>query len=160
MNTHKYESKLIILVGNIGSGKSTYTKKYSKDYVTLSPDAMRYMMGNGEYIFDPVLEPWLLGSLSHLYRDLVITGVNILIDSTNIKRSLREMYVEVAKKCNYHITCIEMPRLSKEESVARRLHDPHGSDDADIWGKVWEIMDSNYNEPLSDEGYDELIKLQ
>ena len=87
MNTHKYESKLIILVGNIGSGKSTYTKKYSKDYVTLSPDAMRYMMGNGEYIFDPVLEPWLLGSLSHLYRDLVITGVNILIDSTNIKRS-------------------------------------------------------------------------
>ena len=48
-------SKIIVLVGNIGSGKTTWIKKFLKKtkgkYVVVSRDAIRYMMGGGKYIF-------------------------------------------------------------------------------------------------------------
>lgn len=50
--------KLIILIGNIGCGKSTLAKKLvKKGYCIISRDSFRYMIGAGNYIFDLKYEP-------------------------------------------------------------------------------------------------------
>ena len=45
------EFKLIILIGNIGAGKSTCVKS-KPDYVTVCKDCLRYMWGNGKYVYN------------------------------------------------------------------------------------------------------------
>ncbi len=53
----KKKPEIIILVGNIGSGKTTLAKKYAKKgYVIIARDDLRYNIGAGQYVFDRKLE--------------------------------------------------------------------------------------------------------
>ena len=61
---------LIILVGNIGSGKSTYAKKYQKKgYIVIARDQLRYAIGGGEYIFNTKYEPLIWKTEYYLFKN-------------------------------------------------------------------------------------------
>lgn len=152
------KKELIVLVGNIGSGKSTYVKYLQKKgYIVIARDMLRYAIGGGEYVYNLEYEPTIFATEKYMLRKFLDLGKNIVIDEIGISISLRAIYIREAKQRGYKVTCIEMPRLSKEESVNRRMQNPHGQNDREIWEGVWERFDLLYEPPLSCEGFDKIL---
>jgi len=146
---------LILMVGNIGTGKSTLTKEYSKKgYVVISRDSLRYGIGAGKYIFDLEYEPTIWNTELFMFRNFVKLGVNIIIDEVGINRELRARYIKYAKSFGYTIIVIEMPKLTMNEAVNRRMNDPHGQPDRKLWEQVWTKFNNMYEKPVHDEGID------
>jgi len=154
----KFDNKVIFLVGNIGSGKSTYINGLKDHYIVCSRDKIRYMLGNGNYIFDKVLEPAVWQGELALYTNLTKIGVNIVIDEVNANPNMRQRYLEVTPP-SYEKTAIIMPYLTKEESVNRRMQNPHGISLRGEWENVWERFNGIYEPPTIEEGFDKIINL-
>ena len=150
---------LVMMVGNIGSGKSTLVKHLTKKgYVAVSLDALRYMVGGGEYLFDEDLEPSVFKIGSHALRELSDAGYDIIIDETNVSLPIRERHRSCVDDKGYTHIAIVMPKLSKEESVKRRMQQSHGYDGPEVWGEVWERFDKKYTEPSIAEGFSKIIQ--
>ena len=149
--------KLIIPIGNIASGKTTLINDLVKlNYYSISRDALRYMLGSGIYIYDIMFEKIIRDTSISMLRKLVMTNVNIVMDETNVSKSSRETLITIAKKRKYRVIAYVLPKISKKESVKRRLSDPHGDFSKEIWEGVWEKFNSMYEEPTYEEGFDEI----
>jgi len=154
------KKEIIILVSNIGGGKSTLAKQYAKKgYVIISRDSLRYMVGAGNYRFDKKLEPFIKQSAVSVLTEFLKSGFNLVYDETNVSKSLRKPTIQLAKIYGYKVVAIVLPRLSKEVSVARRMKDPHGQFDKKLWELVWEQFDTIFEMPDKSEGIDRIIKI-
>lgn len=154
------DKELIILVGNIGAGKTTLTLKYyKKGYIIVSLDMLRYSIGNGNYIYNIKYEPIIYSTGYYMFKKFCKKGINIVIDETNMTKCIREKYIKYAKNFGYKITAIILPKISQEESVKRRLNNPHGNFNKTTWKKVWSGFNRSYQEPTKKEGFDKVIKL-
>jgi predicted kinase len=150
-------SEIIVIVGNIGSGKSTYAKKLAKEgYIVVARDALRYMIGGGDYIFDKELEPIVWQGEWEILFNLMQRGINIVVDEVGVSSFMRERYLELADIFDYKISAHIMPEITKEEAVNRRMNNPHGQPDKELWIKVWDMFNSVYEEPTEEEGFDEI----
>jgi len=152
--------KLVILVGNIGSGKSTLCKQLTKEkYVILSRDALRYMIGAGLYHFNLKTEPAIADANLLVLESFLNHGLDIVMDETNMTKRSRAKIIERAKKYSYHVIVIILPILKRQESVDRRMKNPHNQADRKLWLHVWDMFNHMYQEPSKKEGIDEIIKL-
>jgi len=152
---------LIILVGNIGCGKSTMTKYYvDKGYVAIARDQLRYAIGGGKYIFDYEYEPIIWKTELYMFRKFVELGENIVIDEVGLNKLMRGRYIPYAKENGYWIRVIQFPKFTMKESVDRRLRNPHGQFDRKEWNGIWKKFNKCYERPNRDEGIDEIIKLR
>jgi len=157
--------ELVILIGNIGSGKSTICRKFVKrGYIVISRDALRYMIGAGEYIFDYKYEPAIHAANLAILEYFLAAGHNIVMDEVNVSRGLRASYIQKAKAISklrpYKITGIVLPRLSKAVSIERRLSSPHGNFPRSTWEGVWENFNKMYKSPTKSEGFDRIVKIK
>lgn len=108
-------SKVIILVGIPGIGKSTLASKLEAGgYVRLSADAIRgelygdeNVQGNQSHIF---------GILYDRYEASLRKKKNIVIDNTNINKKARRGFIQLARDYNYDIFLWLMP-LDVERAV-------------------------------------------
>lgn len=152
-------SKLILLVGNIGSAKSTYAKKLAKEqgcYI-VSRDAIRYMINAGEYVFDREKEQIVHDMSMRCLCSLLAEGVDVVLDETNMNKKIRKHYINIASEYDYDCEAHVMPQISMEESVQRRLNDNHGNYDKKKWEEIWKMFDGRYVEPTEEEGFDKVI---
>ena len=152
--------ELIILIGNVGSGKSTLVKQYQeKGYVVIARDNLRYAIGGGKYVFNVKYEPIIKEIEETMLYEFLELDVNIIIDETNMTKMGRDRFIFLAKSVHYKIKAIELRKLSKKESVDRRMTNPHGTPDRKVWEGVWEKFNDIYESPTTQEGFDEVIKL-
>jgi len=152
---------LLIMVGNIGSGKSTLAKEYvKKGYIIISRDALRYMIGGGSYKFDIKLEPFIKESAVSILTTFLKSGVNLIYDETNVSKSLRKQTIKLAKNYGYKVIAVTLPKLSKQQSVDRRMTNPHGQFDRNIWNTVWENFNNLYEIPEKSEGIDKILRIK
>jgi len=152
--------KIVILVGNIGSGKSTLTKKYVSDnYICISRDAFRYQIGSGDYIFDAKYESVIHLTEKFMIEEFMKKRFNLIIDETGINEEMRRPYIQLAKKHNYECIAVELSRISKELAVQRRMNCPHGTGSKNLWERVWEKFEERYVSPTIEEGFDDITKL-
>jgi len=149
-----------MLIGNIGSGKSTYTRNNYKDAVIVSKDGLRYSIGGGQYIFNRFYEP-VIHTVSRYMVDCfcAIEVPEIILDETNVIKQGRKQFIKIAKRHGYKVIAVEFPRLSKEEAVTRRMTNPHCQSDRKVWEDVWESFDKRYSKSTLKEGFDEIIKV-
>lgn len=151
---------MIITVGNIGSGKSTYVKKYQKlGYVVISKDQLRYAIGGGQYIFNLIYEDIIWETELEMLRKFMSKSVNIVVDGTGVSKNIRKRYIQIGKMYGYKITVIEMPRFGMGESITRRMINNHGNTSEDVWKLVWTRFEAIYEEPCKKEGIDKIIKI-
>lgn len=155
-------SKLcVLLVGNIGSGKSTFAKAlFDMDYITISRDRIRYAIGGGNYLFKPDLEPVVHKITTNMFKEFLLLGKNIVIDETNVISKSRADYIATAHNYGYEVMAISMPKFSKAESIKRRMSDNHGTQNAEVWESVWDRFNTRYQAPALKEGFDYLIQLE
>jgi predicted kinase len=158
----RYDAEVIFLVGNIGSGKSTYISTLNGTHMVISRDKIRYMLGNGEYVFIKEHERAVWAAERALFQNLLKTGVNIVIDEVNTNVIMRHMYLEdISNSPNeYTAKAIVFPRIPKKEAVNRRMINPHGLFSRKIWGQVWSNFDNERIDPSFEEGFDEIIYIE
>ncbi len=154
------KKELIVLVGNIGSGKSTTARKYiDKGYVAIARDYLRYAIGEGKYIFNRDYESIIWRTERFMLRKFMEVGINIVSDEVGVSRKFRKMYLKYGKEYGYTTKAVVMPRLSMKESVDRRMNDPHGQFNRGLWEEVWTKFDKQYQVPDLQEGFNEVITL-
>jgi len=155
--------EIVILVGNIGSGKSTLIKKIilkGFSHINISRDDLRYMIGAGKYRFDAKLESAIWKSELNIIVNFMKLQENIIIDGVGVYKKLRERYIKLAKEYNYSVTVIEMPRLSKKICVDRRMKNSHQQGSKKLWESIWDKFNDLYEEPTKKEGINKIIKVK
>lgn len=151
------KKELIILVGNIGTGKSTYAKRYQKKgYIIIARDQLRYAIGGGQYIFNREYEPVIWKTELYMFKKFVDLDKNIVVDEVGINPIIRKRYIKYAKKRGYKIIAVVMPYLTREKAVARRMKDPHGQPSKKLWRMVWEKFEMGYEPPSKEEGFNQI----
>lgn len=153
--------QLIILIGNIGSGKSTLCQKYSeKGFQIVCRDTLRSMLGglNG-YVFSPETEKAIDSACVKLIdRILSARKSNLVIDETNMTKKTRQRYIRLAKFYGYEAVAHETFSFTRAECVANRTKDALRGYTPELWGEVWDKFNKSYEVPTFDEGFDMLIK--
>lgn len=152
-------AKLYILIGNIGSGKSTWTKKNHKGKLVLSRDNLRYMLGCGDYLFDFGLEPYVFEAEKKLLSIFLRTNRDIIIDEVGISKKSRGPYIRIANQYGYEIIAVQLPKFSKEICVNRRMKHEHRGYKKEIWEQVWDKFNKRYEPPTLEEGFSQIKKV-
>jgi predicted kinase len=151
--------ELVILVANIGEGKTTLAKQYQKKgYIVISKDGLRYSIGSGNYVYKYEYEPIIWEIEEHMIEAFMELGVNIVVDSICVSKRIRSRYITLAKYNNYRVKCHILPKLSMKEAVDRRMKDPHQQNDRNVWKRVWRRFNKVYEEPKKSEGINKIIK--
>jgi len=152
--------ELIILIGNIGSGKSTTVKELVKNgYIAISRDSFRYMIGGGKYLFNPKFESLIYSMNLYSIRKCLQAGLDVIVDETNVSKDMRKRYIELGKEYDYDVTALVMPRLTMKEAVDRRMNEPHGQPDRKTWEGIWKGFEDKYCAPTIEEGFHDIINL-
>lgn len=110
-------SKLIILCGVPGSGKSTKAAKLEKGgFFRLSADAIRGELYGDENVQGDQYQ--IFGILYKRFSEALKAGKDIVIDNTNINRKARARYVREGRDKNYDIFLWLMP-MDVERAIAQ-----------------------------------------
>ncbi len=153
--------KFYIMIGNIGSGKSTYIKDKLSEATVISKDGIRYALGGGTYVFNYKLEPIVHSTTVHLSKELCNIGINdLVLDETNVTQKNRAQWIKIAKDCGYEVIAIELPSFCKEVCVNRRLSNPHNQNNRELWENVWQRFFDKYQESTLAEGFDKIIHVK
>lgn len=159
----KKKPLFILLVGNIGSGKSTLCKSLAKkDYIIISRDVLRYMIGGGNYRFDPKMEPYIAeahDAMLQCFLSGVSSGspenLDIVVDEVNVQADRRQQLLNMVSDddcARYIKVAIVLPQLSKKQSVDRRMRNEHGKFGRKVWEGVWDKFNTIYQDPYEEKG--------
>ena len=138
--------KVIILVGNIGSGKSSLSALLKPTYEIVNQDNI----GNRK-------------DCMNIMRRHLQQGKNALIDRTNISREQRAYFLNIAKDYRAEVSCVlfQIPVVECIKRVkARKEHKtiPFGTPDAKIEEIVKKFSDS-YEAPDYLEGFENIYSV-
>ena len=148
-------NKVTFLVGNIGSGKSTYTWDFEGPI--LCKDVLREeyaeLIGK-EYIHDPTLEEIIHDMTLDALEGMLLIGVKeIIIDETSVSKGIRAPYLYLAKKYGYVCEAIIFENRGMESHVDNRMNAPRG-EDREYWEGVYNKLQGWYQHPTEEEGFD------
>ncbi len=157
-------NKVTVLIGNIGSGKSTWINKNHKDTIIISKDLTRRSfakcVGKG-YIFDDELEKYIHEITINFFKGCLYLGSeHIIYDETNMTKVTRQPFIEVAKNLSYSVHAVVLPDLGEEEHVRRRLSNNYDNTiTKEKWIEIYQWKKNRFEEPSKEEGFDSIIYL-
>ncbi len=152
------------MIGNVGSGKTTWIKKFVKEnkeeWLVVSKDALRTMLGGGYYKYDESLEPFIDELSKTAIQRLLSSDKNIIIDETNMDILTRADLVDIVESYTNNITAVVMPTISKEISMVRKsLKETNYGYAVSVWEEIWERKSSKYIKPDKYEGFDYILEV-
>jgi|GEM_PF-6483195 len=154
---------ITLLVGTIGSGKSTVSKKIyeqnTRNTIVVNDDSLVTMLHAGNYLdynYDN----------RHLYKAIELSilthclcnKTNIIIDKTSLTKITRYKYISIAQSFSEQIRCIYFPPESPETHALRRVKDDHRGKTLDRWIQVATSHIKSMEEPSTEEGFCEVIR--
>lgn len=154
---------LYILVGNIGSGKTTFALEFitfgGKNIVCVSGDSLRYMIGAGKYTYQKAFEPILKQTVLDIIRRFMENRLHIIVDDTHMTKETRKGLLSLAKEFNYDAIAFVFSRQTKRICVDRRMKKPHDIRDRKVWEGVWDKLNNLYETPIIEEGFREIYNV-
>ncbi len=142
------KKELVVLVGNVGTGKTTYCKKYyALGYEIIRPDEWK------EKTKDDYSQKF-----NRTLRNHVKDGKSVVIDGVNMKSRSREIILNFAKGDEYRKIAIVLGK-GNDESLQRRLAEPKDYTEKNIIFSHEQNL-KEYSNPTLEEGFDEIIKIE
>ena len=156
-------AKLILMVGNIGTGKTTTASEFmsnSRDILCVSDDDLALMLNAGYYGPDIWTDKhWPLYSKLKrgIAREALQHGFDIIIDGTHMSVSRRKDFIDIAKEFDASIIVY---LHTYPNGLERRLAEPRTSTSPEVWVKVYKDLEQIYERPSLDEGIDSIIEVK
>jgi len=148
-----------LMIGNIGTGKTTTATKILEEnpntlYVSDDDICTLVNMGNyGPELWSNKYWPVYSAIKRSIAEIAIENGFSIIIDSTNMSESKRAVWVKKAKQLN--VSIIAHVHLDHALGIKRRQETPRGQT-FEMWQKVYERFQSEYEEVTSAEGFNEI----
>ena len=119
------KQELILLIGFIGAGKTTYAMKLLKENPTetirISMDDIIQMLSF--YAYQPNLIQFYLSEELNLLKRALVYGLNVIIDRTNLDRATRSRFIETGKRfrvlANEILSKFEEPEIFGADSIEK-----------------------------------------
>lgn len=144
------QSKLILLIGLPGAGKSTYAKEYIETHVNtihLSSDAIRKELYGDESIQGDPSEIFAL--MQKRAVEALNNGLDVIYDATNMTRKDRTGIISVCPKfvqIEAHVIWASIEECIKRDAARERT----------VGKEVIDRMVKRFQAPYYDEGIDEI----
>jgi len=150
-----------ILVGPIASGKSTYSRQFSKyGSIIINDDAIVNALHCDNYkLYDEHLKPLYKSVENTILQMALLLRRNVIIDRPNYSRAMRRRYIGIAKSMDAVVHVIKFPESALEAHAARRANSDGRGWGYDEWLKIAEAHKKQYEEPHIDEGIDRIITI-
>jgi predicted kinase len=132
------EKNLIVCVGCIGSGKSTFSKEFKE---------------GGDFRVSQD-EQGRVGHYEEFLGAIKIGFPRVIIDRMNFNKQQRAKYIEPARKMGYAITIVEFktcPLICRERALNRQGHPTIGPNQPELVDKIIKFYHEAYEEPTIDE---------
>ncbi len=147
--------RLYILIGNIGSGKSTWAKIFAhnnKNVKIVSGDGFRQML-NGTYEYIVGLDDIITNSMVFTIKELLTNGYDTIVDVCNITEERRKSWMDIP---NCKKIAVIFPTKDKQWHLDNRAKESHWDVDS---GKVF---DGNVKvwQPVIDSKFDDIIEVK
>ncbi len=136
------DKNLIIMVGPMASGKSTFSQQpIFKSYTYLNNDTIKSAP-----------------KLQKLFQEALNQNQSIIIDNTNPKRETRQTYINSAKAKGYHVYCcwFDLPKILSVHLNQMRTQMTHGSQLAINMIAIHTYY-KNLESPTLTDGFDEIL---
>lgn len=144
-------SKLILMVGVAGSGKSTWSQAYVKLFphvIRLSTDECRAIAGVSEG--DQFVSHKVFESIYLITEHLLKQEEYVLIDATNYNKKNRKRFIEIAKKHNVRCHAI----FIGEHLTLGELLERNDKRDRKVPKEIIERQINGLEAPTLEEGFD------
>lgn len=148
-----------MLVGNIGTGKSTLAKKLMNLHgsAIVNMDSLQASLSCGEYGRYDIAKKSVYQAVEEVVIEQTLeSGISVCIDRTNIDIKRRKRYIDIAKKYTDEIRCYDFG-CGDADSFMRRIDSSRGIDQK-TWLNTHEFMQKSYQEPTINEGFIEIVK--
>ncbi|MEK8018006.1 MAG: AAA family ATPase [Candidatus Parabeggiatoa sp.] len=148
------KSELILLVGNVGTGKSTYAAQQEGIVVCLDTIVAGF---ENDRLYKKAHND-IYWAIEHTAVDESLTNnQRVIVDRTNVTRKDRQRFIELGQWHKSKILCVDFGK-GNEGSLKRRMNDPREKQ-AEDWRAVHELLQFKYEGPSLDEGIDEIIEI-
>ena len=150
--------KMEILVGMIGSGKSTYCRsRAAAGAVIVDLDAIVSMIHGGDYTAYTKANKVIYKSAELAVAHTAFAmGNDVIIDRTGITRSQRAKYIAIAKSLDILIQITHFKIETPEIHAKRRAEGDSRGVSYERWLEIAEHHFEVYDKPDESEGYDEI----
>lgn len=155
-------SKILLPIGMIGSGKSTWARQYIKDHPTtkiVGGDEIRYMLHGGEYVHDPMFEEVVIEVLRNTAVTMAAWGWDVILDECYCSLS-RQMRWDTAKKFpgDEELIAVVFPERDMQHHIDDKILKGLRGKTVNYWKRVFCEMEQIY-EPFSstEEYFSEVI---
>lgn len=150
-------AEIVVLVGNIGSGKTTLARKYvEKGHILVGKDYMRTMIGGGKYIFDNNIEKLLNYITGAAIGVLLKHKYNVVYDECNTRLLERVELAQIATGLGAIAIAHSLPIYTKEEAVTKRMEADNRGYTKERWGEIYNEKLETYTKPSMQEGFAEI----
>ena len=122
--------KLLWTRGIPGSGKSRALRECGLEDFTLSPDAMRLMLGGpemaagGSMTVPQTREKRLWRMVHALLEERMARGETVAVDATHARSEDMEGYAEMAGRHRYSMACLDLTGVEFEVAMRRNMERP------------------------------------
>lgn len=149
---------VIILTGNIGTGKTTVAEFLIANFtgdsiIVVSNDAITSMTGNGNYQrYNPMLSKMYKNMSMSCLKAGIDSGATVILDNSHMSRVSRREAIKVANEAGVPVTSIDLGPGSPESLKRRQdaLDDRNTSNT--VWCLVHNRFRKQYETPKMDEG--------
>ena len=143
--------ELILLVGNVGCGKSFLAKRLTKrGAIAINNDALLQTFHGGEYTYDSNLKEFYHECEREIFSNALMTGRSIVVDRTNMDKKSRQRFIEPSQKYPDLEVVVFDFGPGTDISLQRRLNSPK-EQTAKTWTSVHKMLKSKYEKPSFDE---------
>jgi predicted kinase len=157
------KSKVILLVGPPLSGKDTYLRSQDySDFTMISrDDILMSLHDTDDYseAFGQVDQKEVDRLLNQKIQDCIDGKKNVIINMTNLTKRGRNRHLSKFPNSDYEKIAIVFPKLDITEYINRNLKRKN-EENKFIPLNVIQSMIDNWEDVTSDEGFDQIIKLQ
>lgn len=132
---------IVMVFGLPGSGKTYFAEKLAKkiNATHLNTDKIRKDL-NKQGQYDEDTKKLVYDEMAKRMEERIKKDINVIIDATFYKNSMRKKFIHIAEKKNISIFFIEMK--ASENTITKRLENREGFSEADY--KVYKQIKMEY----------------